>query len=98
MRSMKSWGEEGMDYRLWYSEIARMEKEGDRESLINVLKTSNDQYARRMAAQALCSFCDIEIADTFARLKFTDTDPGVREVASRGHERIIATLRAQGKL
>jgi hypothetical protein len=86
-----------MDYKVRYTAIGEMKDAGDIEGLFGMLE-SKDQYARKMATQALCSFCNPMIVDTLGQLKFTDVDQQVREVAARGHERMVAALRAKGEL
>jgi HEAT repeat protein len=80
-----------------YGEITRMQRERDLKGLLSVLESS-DQYARRLAVEALCVFCEPQVADRLSELKFKDPDYEVRRAAARGHDRMVMTLREQGRL
>lgn len=80
-----------------YDEIDQMRREGDLRGLFGVLE-NEDQYARRIATEAICTFCSEEAAEKLALLKFKDTDQRVRDTASRGHARVVAALKARESL
>jgi hypothetical protein len=77
-----------------YGEIEQMRREGDLSGLFGVLE-GEDQYARRMATEAICTFCSDEAAEKLAQLKFSDTDQRVRDTATRGHAQVVAALKAR---
>jgi|GEM_PF-1382375 len=77
-----------------YGDIDQMRQEGDLKGLFGLLE-GEDQYARRMATEALCTLCSPEAAEKLAQLKFRDTDQRVRDVASRGHAQVVAALKAR---
>jgi len=77
-----------------YGDIERMRQEGDLKGLYGVLE-GEDQYARRMATEALCTFCDEAVAEKLAELKFRDTDQRVRDTATRGHAQVVAALKSR---
>ena len=77
-----------------YGDIERMRREGDLKGLYGVLE-EEDQYARRMATEAICTFCDEAVAEKLAQLKFRDTDQRVRDTASLGHAKVVAALKAR---
>lgn len=80
-----------------YGEITRMQRENDPKRLLSVLE-SGDPYARRLAVESLCAFCEPEVADRLAEVKFQDPDYEVRRAAAREHERMLIALREQGRL
>jgi HEAT repeat protein len=73
-------------------DVENLKKKGDLEGLLGALE-DRDQYVRRNAASAICTFCDPRVAEVLARLKFSDPSQEVRNIASRGHATIVAALR-----
>jgi hypothetical protein len=80
-----------------YGEIERMRQEGDLEGLFGVFE-DEDQYARRIATEAICTFCNEKVAEKLAQLKFKDTDQRVRDTAARGHAQVVAAMKARESL
>jgi HEAT repeat protein len=80
-----------------YGEITRMQQERDVKGLFSVLESS-DKYARRLAVEALCAFCEPDVEEKLSEVKFKDPDYTVRRAAARGHERMVMALREQGRL
>ncbi|MDT8358411.1 MAG: HEAT repeat domain-containing protein [Methanomicrobiaceae archaeon] len=75
-------------------DVEKLKKKGDLDGLLGALE-DRDQYVRRNAASALCTFCDPGVAEVLARLKFSDPSQEVRNTASRGHATVVAALKGK---
>jgi HEAT repeat protein len=76
------------------NEIFEMKKAGNVSGLVAALNDSNE-HVRRNACYALSGCCDEEVANCLAELKFKDPSLAVRQAAARGHEMVVARLRAR---